>query len=108
MYLINIILNLCFLASSTAAILSLPDPDGDFCATAYGYLIPNGVNLYKNTCGSVSSNKAATATNAQNLNCVTCWFFSGDNCGSDIVWYGLIAPKQKIYFNPARSYICRK
>lgn len=82
MHLISIILTyLCFLAKFTAAIPSpidtlLADARGDFCATAYGYLLPDGVNIYKNTCGSVSSNSAATVTNAQNVNCVTCWFFA--------------------------------
>ncbi|KAL5389310.1 hypothetical protein PMIN06_006260 [Paraphaeosphaeria minitans] len=75
-----------------------------FGFTAVGYLLPDGVNIYKN---SVSSNLSATVTNAQNLNCITCWFFAGDNCGGDVAWYTLIAPKKKVYFNLERSYICR-
>lgn len=80
MYILSILL--VYLGFTAASITVNHSPTtatgerGDFCATAYGYLFPDGVNLYKNTCGSIGSDVSATVTSAENVNCVTCWFFA--------------------------------
>ncbi|KAF1977196.1 hypothetical protein BU23DRAFT_322785 [Bimuria novae-zelandiae CBS 107.79] len=99
---------LLFTSTSATALPSTQVPDGDFCATAYGERVQQGVIIYSNTCGSVSPDRDVTVYRAVNVDCLTCWFYEGEKCTGNIRLYGRIAPRQEIAFLPARSYLCRK